>query len=75
MSTYTVTTMALAMNAGYGQGTMFAPGASLTVVAPTELLYSNPDGSRVVIRGTGFVFSGTVPLGGTIAWCSTTTAR
>ena len=66
MSTYTVTTFGLAMNSQYGQGTMFAVGAALAVVAPTELMYSNPDGSRVVIRGSGFVFSGSTPLAGII---------
>ncbi len=63
MATYTVTNAA---PAGYAQGTMFGVGATLAGAIGTELLYINPDGSRVVIRGSGFVFSGSVALGGLI---------
>ncbi|MCX7378022.1 MAG: hypothetical protein NTY94_14940 [Alphaproteobacteria bacterium] len=63
MATYTVTNAA---PAGYAQGTMFGAAATLAGAIGTELLYINPDGSRVVIRGSGFVFSGSVALGGLI---------
>ncbi len=48
--------------------------ALITTASPTTFGWTNPDGSRVVLTGSGFTFDGTAPLTGTVTGFTVTNA-